>query len=78
VPLRTIRVDASNTFVFEKVVSPAKGRYARVVGLYWLNFDDPGELIERISGGSVYLMVAMTADKVLRLKPQNLVMGPPT
>ena len=50
---------------------------ARVVGLYRLTFANPGDAIEKVSGEPVYLMVAMTADKALRLKPQNLVTGLP-
>ena len=48
-----------------------------VVGLYRLTFADPADAIERIGGEPVYLMAAMTADKALRLKPQNLVTGLP-
>ena len=50
---------------------------ARLVGLFRLAFDNPGDVIEKLRGEPVYLMVAMTADKVLRLKPQNLVTGLP-
>jgi Family of unknown function (DUF6352) len=50
---------------------------ACVVGLYRLIFADPGDAIEETGDEPVYLMVAMTADKALRLKPQNLVTGLP-
>jgi Family of unknown function (DUF6352) len=49
----------------------------RVVGLYRLTFADPADMIEKVRGEPVYLMTAMAADKVLRLKPQNLVTGLP-
>ena len=49
----------------------------RVVGLYRLTFADPGDVMEKVRGEPVYLMAAMAADKVLRLKPQNLVTGLP-
>jgi hypothetical protein len=49
----------------------------RVVGLYRLTFADPGDMMEKVKGEPVYLMAAMAADKVLRLKPQNLVTGLP-
>jgi hypothetical protein len=49
----------------------------RVVGLYRLTFADPTNMVERVQGQPVYLMAAMAADKVLRLKPQNLVTGLP-
>ena len=32
---------------------------------------------EKVRGEPVFLMAAMTADKVLRLKPQNLITGLP-
>lgn len=48
-----------------------------IVALYRLEFDDPGMVSEKVRGEPVYLMAAMTADKVLRLKPQNLVTGLP-
>ena len=33
--------------------------------------------MEKVRGEPVYLLAAMTADEVLRLKPQNLVTGLP-
>jgi hypothetical protein len=50
---------------------------SRVVGLYRLTFDDPNDVEDRVRGEPVYLICAMTADKVLRLKPQNLIAGLP-
>ena len=49
----------------------------RVVGLYRLTFEDAGDVEDRVRGEAVYLIGAMTADKVLRLKPQNLLTGLP-
>lgn len=49
----------------------------RVVGLYRLTFPNPADVMEKVKGEPVYLMTAMTADKILRLKPQNLVTGLP-
>lgn len=49
----------------------------RVVGLYRLTFTDPADAVEKVRGEPVYLMTAMAADKVIRLKPQNLVTGLP-
>jgi hypothetical protein len=49
----------------------------RLVGLYRLNFEDPRDAEERVRGEPVYLLSAMTPDKVLRLKPQNLIVGLP-
>ena len=50
---------------------------ARLVGLYRLDFRDPSDVIEKVRGEPVYLLAAMAADEVLRLKPQNLVTGLP-
>jgi len=49
----------------------------RVVGLYRLTFEDANDVEDRMKGEPVYLIGAMTADKVLRLKPQNLLTGLP-
>jgi hypothetical protein len=49
----------------------------RLVGLYRLDFHDPSDVIEKVRGEPVYLLVAMAAGEVLRLKPQNLVNGLP-
>jgi hypothetical protein len=50
---------------------------SRLIGLFRLTFRDPLDMIERVRGEPVYLLAAMTADEVLHLKPQNLVMGLP-
>lgn len=50
---------------------------ARVVGLFSLIFRDPEVMIETVRGDPVYLLLAMTDDKLLRLKPQNVVTGLP-
>ena len=50
---------------------------ARVVGLFRLTFADPAIVTEKLRGDPVYLILAMTPDKLLRFKPQNLVTGLP-
>lgn len=50
---------------------------SRMVGLYRLTFADPSEVVDKLRGEPVYVMAAMTSDKVLRLKPQNLTTGLP-
>src|SRR6185436_16773911 len=50
---------------------------ARVVGLFSLTFRDPDVAMEKVRGDPVYLILAMTPDKLLRFKPQNLVTGLP-
>jgi hypothetical protein len=50
---------------------------SRVVGLFKLAFRNPSVALERVQGEPVYLILAMTADKLIRMKPQNLVSGLP-
>lgn len=50
---------------------------ARLVGLYRLNFTDTGDMVEEVRGAPTYLMMAMTNENSLRLKPQNLLSGLP-
>jgi hypothetical protein len=49
----------------------------RVVGIFRLTFRNPSLVMEKVQGESVYLILAMTADKLLRMKPQNLLTGLP-
>lgn len=48
-----------------------------MVGLYQLNFKDPDVVDVGMRGQPVYLILAMTPDKVLHVKPQNLLTGLP-
>jgi hypothetical protein len=50
---------------------------ARVIGLFRVTFRDPDVVTEQLRGEPVYLLLAMTSDRVLRIKPQNLVTGLP-
>jgi hypothetical protein len=50
---------------------------ARVIGLFQLTFRDPAIMLDKVKGEPVYLIMAMTADKLIRIKPQNLVTGLP-
>ena len=50
---------------------------ARVVGLFRLNFGDARLMLEKVSGEPVYLVLAMTPEHLIRMKPQNLVTGLP-
>lgn len=49
----------------------------RVVGLFRLTFHDPAQALERVGREPVYLILAMTPEMSLRMKPQNLVAGLP-
>jgi hypothetical protein len=49
----------------------------RVIGLYRLTFRDPGPVLDKAKGEPTYLIMAMTPDGLLRMKPQNLITGLP-
>ena len=49
----------------------------RAVGLFRLSFKDPGVMLDKVRGEAVYMILAMTPDKLIRLKPQNLLTGLP-
>ena len=49
----------------------------RVVGLFRLTFRDPSIVLDKVKGEPVYLILSMTPDKLIRMKPQNLVTGLP-
>jgi hypothetical protein len=50
---------------------------AAIVAVFALSFADPNIVLERLAGEPIYLILAMTADRVLRIKPQNLLNGLP-
>jgi len=50
---------------------------SRVTGLFRLTFRDASVMLDKVRGEPVYLILATTADKLLRMKPQNLVTGLP-
>ena len=50
---------------------------AQVVGLFRLTFDDPMLGLDRMRGEPAYLILAVTPDNLIRMKPQNLVTGLP-
>jgi hypothetical protein len=48
-----------------------------VAGLFALTFCDPSIMLDKVKGELVYLILAMTRDKTIRMKPQNLITGLP-
>jgi hypothetical protein len=50
---------------------------ARILALFRLRFADASRIDTRAAGHPVYLILAMTPDRMLRLKPQNLIVGLP-
>jgi hypothetical protein len=52
-------------------------RRQRLVALFRLSFIDPGDVRADLAGRPVYLGIAINADNVLKLKPQNLLLNLP-
>jgi hypothetical protein len=50
---------------------------ARVAGLFRLTFRDPAVVLEKVGREPVFLILAMSPDKIIRMKPQNLIGGLP-
>jgi hypothetical protein len=50
---------------------------SRIVGLHRLSFRNTGVMLESAQGEPIFLILAMTPDGILRMKPQNLVIGLP-
>ena len=49
----------------------------RIIGLYRLAFADRTVVLDKARDNPIYLILAMTAERSLRMKPQNLVTGLP-
>ena len=49
----------------------------RIVGLYRLAFRNDDAVLDAARGNPIYLILAMTPERTLRMKPQNLVTGLP-
>jgi hypothetical protein len=54
-----------------------EGARERIVGLYRLTFADPDIVLDKARDNPIYLILAMTPERALRMKPQNLVTGLP-
>jgi hypothetical protein len=54
-----------------------EARMGRLLCLFRLDFQNPADMRPAIAGRPVYLAMAMNADQVLRLKPQNLLLNLP-
>jgi hypothetical protein len=50
---------------------------SRVLATFRLTFVDTSRVDERVGQRPVYILLAMTPDKMLRVKPQNLITGLP-
>jgi hypothetical protein len=50
---------------------------AQLIGLLRLSFRHPADMIEKVRGEPVHLLLAMSTDETLWIKPQNLLTGLP-
>jgi hypothetical protein len=48
-----------------------------VLATFRLTFADMSRVDERVGERPIYILLAMTPDKILRVKPQNLITGLP-
>jgi len=49
----------------------------RIIGLYRLTLRDDEIVLDKAKGEPIYLILAMSPDRMLRMKPQNLITGLP-
>ncbi len=64
-----------NDLYLDRPVEPE--RMQRLLSLFRLTFQDPREMRDDVAGKPVYLALSMTADKLVKLKPQNLLLNLP-
>ncbi|HYG88650.1 MAG TPA: DUF6352 family protein [Azospirillum sp.] len=88
-PVQTIRderwvwhvgLDAEATAILNDLyqgVEVEEDRAMRILALFRLEFADPAAMRADIAGRPVYLAMAMTPERKLRLKPQNLLVNLP-
>jgi len=75
-----VGLDAEATTLLNDVYSGAdveEERMKRIVGLFRVDFADPGALRPENAGSPVFLGMAMTPEGTLRMKPQNLLTNLP-
>ncbi len=64
-----------NDLYLDRPVDPP--RMQRLLSLFRLTFQDPSDMRADVAGKPVYLALSMTTDKVVKLKPQNLLLNLP-
>ena len=57
--------------------TPGGNAAERIASLMRMTFEDTRIVDERVGDKPVYLILAMDGDRIIRLKPQNLVAGLP-
>jgi len=75
-----VGLDADATAMLNELYNGGEveeARMRRVIGLYRIDFRDPGVLRPEMAGSPVFLGLAAATDSTLRMKPQNLLMNLP-
>ena len=75
-----IGLDAQSTALLNDLwrgMEPEPDRLARLLALFRLDFADAGDMRADIAGRPVYLALSMSEDRVVRMKPQNLIINLP-
>ncbi|HXD45226.1 MAG TPA: DUF6352 family protein [Pseudolabrys sp.] len=75
-----VGLDAEGTRIGDRVWNGEaldQAAMERIVALFRLSFRDAAAVREDVRGEPVYLILAMTPEKIIRMKPQNLVTGLP-
>ena len=75
-----VGLDANGTKIGDALWNGAEideATRGQLVALFRLTFRDPTAVIERMANEPVYLILAMAPNRVLRMKPQNLLTGLP-
>jgi hypothetical protein len=75
-----IGLDAQSTALLNDLwqgAEPGRERLAQLLALFRLEFADAAQMRADIAGRPVYLALSMDANRVVRLKPQNLLLNLP-
>jgi Family of unknown function (DUF6352) len=56
---------------------PGEDGRNRIVALFELAFADPREMLDKVAGKPVSLILAMSPNRIIRVKPQNILVGLP-
>jgi hypothetical protein len=75
-----VGLDAESTAILNELWAGSQvdqGRMRRIVALFSLQFENPGEMRRDIAGRNVYLALSSNDEDVMRMKPQNLLLNLP-
>lgn len=72
-----VGLDAEGTAIGNALWRGESAALDRLIGLFRLAFEDPAVVDPRVMGRPAYLLMGMSAEGIVRMKPQNLVVGLP-